>query len=161
MTKVETTVTETTVAAPAAPAVPVVKAPSKKSLAQAIFDAGMAKRTAGGFDSNKAFRTEVIQTISKNLDVTIASASTMYNQAKKDAEAADATVGLGRDPKKVVVKVEGAKRGRPAKAKVDAVATPADAEVAPVVAATEPTVIVITEPVAEVAAEVASEPAAA
>lgn len=94
------------------------KAPSKKTLANAIFAACLAKRAAGDYDSNKAFRTDVVQTISKDLGVTIASASTMYNQAKKDAEVADANVGLGRDPKKVKVKVEGAKRGRPAKAKV-------------------------------------------
>jgi hypothetical protein len=97
-----------TTATPAAP-----KAPSKKSLALAIFQEQIAKRAAGEFDSNKAFRATVLQRIVTELDVTIASASTMYNAAKKEAEAADATIGLGRDPKKEKVKSATGKRGRP------------------------------------------------
>lgn len=146
MTTIDTTVT--------AAATPVVKTPSKKSLAVAIFAACMADRVAGVYTTNKAFRAAVLGKIEADLGVSVASAATMYNACKKEAETADAAVGLGRDPKVVKVKVEGAKRGRPAKAKVEGDATPA-------VAATEPTVIVITEPVAEVAAEVAPEAATA
>ena len=106
-------VAEPTVAAPAAP-----KAPSKKSLALAIFAAKMVERTQGLFASNKEFRAAVLRAIETDLGVSTASAATMYNAAKVEAETADATVGLGRDPKVVKVKVEGAgKRGRPAGSK--------------------------------------------
>ena len=160
MTAIDTTVTtpaaDITVAATApvakAPKAPkavkpvVVKAPSKTSLAAVIFAAAMADRAAGVYATNKAFRAAVLTKIETDLSVSTASAATMFNACKIKAEAAAAaegtTVGLGRDPKVVKVKVEGAKRGRPAKAK-------ADAEVAP--AATEPTVIVVTEPATEAA----------
>ncbi len=98
------------------PAVVVPKAPSKKSQAVAIFAAAMATRAAGGFDSNKAFRAAVLTKIQADLGVSVASAATMYNAAKKDAEAADANVGLGRDPKKEKP-VSTGKRGRPAGSK--------------------------------------------
>jgi len=149
MTTIDTTVTtpaDTTVAvavatvkAPKAPKAVkpvVVKAPSKTSLAAVIFAAAMADRTAGVYATNKAFRAAVLGKIETDLGVSTASAATMFNACKIKAEAAataaGTTVGLGRDPKTVKVKVEGAKRGRPAKAKT---------EVA--------TVIVVTEPVAE------------
>ena len=108
--------TETIVAPAAASAAP--KAPSKKSLALAIFSAKMVERSQGLFASNKEFRAAVLRAIEADLGVTTASAATMYNAAKVEAEAADASVGLGRDPKVVKVKVEGAgKRGRPAGSK--------------------------------------------
>jgi hypothetical protein len=70
----------------------------------------------------------------------------MYNAAKKDAETADATVALGRDPKKEKAPKGTGKRGRPAgsknKAKADEAAPAADVAPAAVEAA----------PVAEVAA---------
>jgi hypothetical protein len=141
MTKVETTgataSTETIVAPTVAPAAP--KAPSKKSLALAIFSAKMVERTQGLFASNKEFRASVLRAIETDLGVSTASAATMYNAAKVEAEAADATVGLGRDPKVVKVKVEGAgKRGRPAGSKNKAaVVTDAVAEVATTEAAVE------------------------
>lgn len=113
MTK-NATATETTVAtAPATPAVP--KAPSKKSLALAIFQAKMTERIQGLFASNKEFRAAVLTGIQADLGVSTASAATMYNAAKKDAEAAG-TVTLGRDPKKEKVASTG-KRGRPAGSK--------------------------------------------
>lgn len=119
-------------------AVAVAKVPSKKSLALAIFQAKMVERTQGLFASNKEFRAAVLTGIQTDLSVSTASAATMYNAAKKDAEAADASVALGRDPKKVKVVASG-KRGRPAGSKnatkdVDTTVTP-DASVAtPVVA---------------------------
>jgi hypothetical protein len=107
-----TDTTDTTVVTPAgAP-----KALSKKTRAVAIFAAAMATRAAGGFDSNKAFRAAVLTKIQTDLGVSVASAATMYNAAKKDAEAADANVGLGRDPKKEKP-VSTGKRGRPAGSK--------------------------------------------
>lgn len=125
-------VAATEVAAVAAP-----KAPSKKSLALAIFSAKMVERTQGLFASNKEFRASVLRAIETELGVSTASAATMYNAAKVEAEAADATVGLGRDPKAVKVKAEGSgKRGRPAGSKNKvAVVTEAVAEVAAVEAA--------------------------
>lgn len=102
-----TQTTETTVAA--AP-----KAPSKKSLAMAIFAEKMTERKQGLYASNKEFRAAVLRTIETSLGVSTASAATMYNAAKDEAEKADATVALGRDPKKVKVKSENGKRGRPA-----------------------------------------------
>lgn len=148
----DTTVTQTpadttTTAAPAAPAAP--KEPSKKSRAVAIFAAALAMRAEGKFDSNKAFRAHVLSTIEAELGVSTASAATMYNSAKKDAEAANAEVKLGRDPKKEKVKTGTGKRGRPAgsknKPKADA---PATTEGAP----TADTTVVVNEP-AETPAE--------
>ena len=143
---------ETTVVAEKAP-----KAPSKKSLAVAIFAAKMADRAAGKFASNKDFRAAVLRAIESELSVSTASAATMYNSCKVEAEAADAAVALGRDPKKEKVKVEGVKRGRPQGSKnkdkaqetvvvsdataalVEGDATPAEAPVVEQVAATEDT----------------------
>ena len=106
---------------------PVVKAPSKKSLALAIFQAKMVERSQGLFASNKEFRASVMNAVKTDLGVSTASAATMYNAAKKEAETIDATVGLGRDPKKVKAPSTG-KRGRPvgSKNKAKEVA-PADA----------------------------------
>jgi hypothetical protein len=122
----------TTVAAVAA----APKAPSKKSLALAIFAAALTARTAaaaaGTPMSNKDFRAGILKSIQADLGVSVASAATMYNAAKKEAEAADATVALGRDPKKVKVKVSTGKRGRPVGSK-----NKAKAEVAPVAPAAE------------------------
>lgn len=115
-----TQTTDTTVTTP--------KAPSKKSLALAIFQARMVERSQGLFASNKEFRAAVLTSIQTDLGVSTASAATMYNAAKKEAEAADATVALGRDPKKVKAPSTG-KRGRPAGSKNKA------KEVAPAVAA--------------------------
>jgi len=135
----QTPATDTTVTATpavvAAPAVP--KAPSKKSLALAIFQAKLTERGQGLFASNKEFRAAVLSTIEADLGVSTASAATMYNAAKKDAETAG-TVTLGRDPKKVKVAGTG-KRGRPAGSKnapkvAVAVEPAAEAAAAPVVA---------------------------
>lgn len=105
MTEVTTTVTTETAA--------VAKAPSKKSLALAIFNAKLVERSQGLFASNKEFRAAVLTSIQTDLGVSVASAATMYNAAKAEAEKTDATVALGRDPKKVKAKAEGGKRGRP------------------------------------------------
>ena len=127
-----------TVVAPAvkavvAPVVAAPKAPSKKSLATAIFDAKIVERSQGLFATNKEFRAAVLNEIVTKLEVSMASASTMYNQCKIDAEKADATVGLGRDPKVEKVKVSAGKRGRPAgsvnkKKEAEVVVTDATAE---------------------------------
>jgi hypothetical protein len=121
----QSTSTETT--APAVESTP--KAPSKKSLAVAIFNARLTERSQGLFGTNKAFRAAVLSDIQAQLGVSVASAATMYNAAKKDVEATG-TVTLGRDPKIVKVKNSTGKRGRPAgsKNKPKAEATP---EVAP------------------------------
>lgn len=113
----------------------VIKTPSKKSQAVAIFQAKLSEREQGLYASNKEFRAAVLNTIITDLAVSVASASTMYNQCKKEFEIND----LGRDPKKVKVKVEGAKRGRPQGSKnrekvVDA-----------------PTIVITTAPEAEIA----------
>ena len=128
---------DTTVAAPA-PATP--KEPSKKSLALAIFQAKLLERQQGLFGNNKEFRSAVLCTIEADLGVTRASASTMYNNAKKDAEQVDTTVALGRDPKKVKAPSTGL-RGRPVGSKNKA------KEVEPVAA--EPVTIAPAEPVAQ------------
>lgn len=122
--------TDTTVSTPAVAA---PKAPSKKSLALAIFQAKLVERSQGLFASNKEFRAAVLSAIQADLGVTTASAATMYNAAKVEAEAAG-TVTLGRDPKKVKAPSTG-KRGRPTGSKnktKDAVAAE------PVAAAAEP-----------------------
>lgn len=138
------------VATPAAP-----KAPSKKSLALAIFQAKMEDRKNSLFASNKEFRAAVLATIQKELGVSVASAATMYNAAKKDAEAADATVALGRDPKKEKVKNPDAKRGRPAgsknKAKTETAEAPAASTDAAPVADAQPAADTQTQEPAEAA----------
>lgn len=88
------------------------KAPSKKSQALAIFNAKLAERAQGLYGSNKEFRAAVLVAIETELSVSRPSASTMFNSAKKEAEAANPAVGLGRDPKKAKAPSTG-KRGRP------------------------------------------------
>jgi len=90
----------------------VTKTPSKKTLALAIFAAALTERAQGLFGTNKEFRNAVLSRIQTQLSVSVASAATMYNAAKKEAEAAG-TITLGRDPKKVKVKTGSGKRGRP------------------------------------------------
>lgn len=104
MTIIETTVDTSTAT--------VAKVPSKKSLAQAIFNDKLVERSHSLFASNKEFRTSVIQTIMANLGVTLASASTMYNAALKESGEV-----IGRDPRKEKEKTESGKRGRPAGSK--------------------------------------------
>lgn len=129
-TEQTTTVEVTTAANEAAKAeAKAPKAPSKKTQAQAIFDAKMADRKAGLFPTNKEFRAAVLRAMESELGVSTASAATMYNAAKVAAEAADPTVGLGRDPKKEKAPSANAgKRGRPAgsknKPKTEEAATP-------------------------------------
>lgn len=134
-------------------ATPAVKAPSKKSLALTIFQTKLADRVAGKFASNKDFRAAVLVAIETELSVSRASASTMFNSAKKEAEAADASIGLGRDPKKVKAPSTG-KRGRPAgsgnKKKADVVADVA-APAADVAIEAAP-VVEVANPIVEVAA---------
>lgn len=152
---VESTETIITTAAPAVEVVTIVavpkepKAPSKKSLALAIFAEKMVERSQGLFASNKEFRAAVLRKIESDLSVSTASAATMYNAAKDEAEKADAEVGLGRDPKKVKVVVEGAgKRGRPAGSKnkvADEVIVVSDATAAVVEAAATETTAAATE----------------
>jgi len=94
----------------------VAKEPSKKSLALAIFQDKLTDRATGLYGSNKEFRAAVLVAIEIDLGVSRASASTMYNSAKKDAETANVSVGLGRDPKKVKAPSTGV-RGRPKNSK--------------------------------------------
>lgn len=100
---------------PKAPKVIVAKEPSKKSMATVIFQAKLAERAEGLYASNKDFRAAVLSAIETDLGVSTPSAATMYNAAKKEAEAAG-TATLGRDPKKEKVAGTG-KRGRPANSK--------------------------------------------
>lgn len=111
MTVPENTAVATAATASAAVAEAVAKTPSKKSQALAIFNAKLTERLAGSYPTNKEFRAAVLSTIQADLGVSTASAATMYNAAKKDAEAAG-TITLGRDPKKEKVAGTG-KRGRP------------------------------------------------
>lgn len=111
MDKPEVNATQTEAQTAAAPAV-AVKPPTKKSQADAIFAARLADRAAGKFGSNKEFRITVVKEIMAAVGVSIASAATMYNSAKKEAEARDPKLGLGRDPKKEKP-VSSGRRGRP------------------------------------------------
>lgn len=109
MTKViENTATETV-------ATVATKEPSKKSQALAIFNAAVEARQNGEYATNKEFRAAVLSKIQSDLGVSTASAATMYNAAKKDAETAG-VITLGRDPKKEKPASTG-KRGRPAGSK--------------------------------------------
>lgn len=110
------------------------KAPTKKSQADAIFNAVLAERADGQHPTNKEFRAAVLSRIQADLSVSVASAATMYNSSKKTAEAAS-LVTLGRDPKKVKISTGTGKKGRPAgsknKDKVEATLAVATIEVAP------------------------------
>ena len=79
---------------------------TKKSQGDAIFAQELANRVKGTFDSNKAFRAQVLQRMEAEIGVSRASAATMFNQAKIATEAADTTVVLGRDPKAVKPKAK-------------------------------------------------------
>lgn len=94
----------------------VVKQPTKKSQADRIFQTKMEEREQGLFASNKEFRASVLSAMIAELNVSVASAATMYNTAKLGAEKVNPDVGLGRDPKKVKAPSTG-KRGRPAGSK--------------------------------------------
>ena len=96
-------------------AVATPKEPSKKSQALAIFNAAVEARKNGNYATNKEFRAAVLSKIQSDLGVSTASAATMYNAAKKDAESAG-VITLGRDPKKEKPASTG-KRGRPAGSK--------------------------------------------
>lgn len=116
----------------------VVKAPSKKSLAQVIFDAKIVEKTQGLYASNKDFRAATLAAIETGVGVSRASASTMYNFFKSEIEK-DKVITLGRDPKKAKTPSTGV-RGRPAgstnKAKAEVtVAEPVAEPVADAVAA--------------------------
>ena len=145
----DTTATVDTTAATATVAAP--KAPSKKSLALAIFAAKLAQRKEGLFTTNKEFRAAVLSTIEKDLGVSTASAATMYNAAKKEAEATDTTVVLGRDPKKEKPAKGTGKRGRPAGSKNKAKTE----EVAPAEQTAETAVSKAVSPTVEVTVDVA------
>lgn len=92
------------------------KAPrvTKISQAKSIFSAKLLMREAGTYATNKQFRADVIQTLVTDLGVNVATASTMYNTLKNDANKAIDTpeLAIGRDPKKVKAPSSG-KRGRP------------------------------------------------
>lgn len=77
----------------------VAKKPSKKSLAAAIFNKHLVERAAGKYANDRAFRVAVLTEIQASLGVTLASASTMYNTAKIEAEVLDPTLKLGRENK--------------------------------------------------------------
>lgn len=142
MNTIESTATESTVTEVTQTVAPTIevaaKALSKMSQADAIFRQHLAQRAQGAFASNRDFRHAVLVAIETALDVSRASASTMYNTSKKAAEAAAPTVGLGRDPKKEKP-VSSGKRGRPVgsknKPKVVTVTVTAETPVASVVPA--------------------------
>ena len=81
---------------------------TKKSIAIAIFNQELAARENGAYESNKAFRKQVLARLVTEAGVTNASAASMYNQVKIMAEAADSNLKLGRDPQPQ--KVEKVKR---------------------------------------------------
>lgn len=94
---------------------------SKKTQGLEIFEQELAKRTAGEFASNKDFRNSVLTRMEAEIGVSRPSASTMYNQCKIAFEAADPSLGLGRDPKKEKVKTV---KARTPKVKTETVSEP-------------------------------------
>lgn len=73
------------------------------ALALVIFAEQLAVRSTGGFANNRDFRNSVITRMTTELNVTVASAATMYNSAKTASLKADPTLTIGRDPVKVKV----------------------------------------------------------
>lgn len=92
---------------------PTVRELSKRVRAGIIFTEKLNERAQGLFGSNKEFRAVVLSAITAELGVSVASAATMYNSAKAEAEKSDTELNLGRDPKKVKV-IGSGRRGRPA-----------------------------------------------
>lgn len=104
----------TTAAAGATAPVVAAKAPSKTEQGKPIFAAALVVRQQEITDNvpmenrvyktNKDFRLGVCYKIAADLQVSLASAGSMYNSykltAEKDALAAGVDLGLGRDPKK-------------------------------------------------------------
>lgn len=93
------------------------KAPRVTKIGQAksIFSTKLLMREAGAYTTNKQFRADVIQTLVTDLGVNVATASTMYNTLKNEANKSMADtpeLAIGRDPKKVKPASSG-KRGRP------------------------------------------------
>lgn len=70
---------------------------TKKSIAIAIFNQELAARENGAYESNKAFRKQVMSRFTNEIGAV--AAGPMYNQMKIMAEAADSKLKLGRDPK--------------------------------------------------------------
>lgn len=79
------------------------KAPTKRTLAEAIFNAELPNRIGLG---NKIFRRNVRATLFADLDVSDAATVSLYNHAKKAAVLAGLTVDFGRVPKVPVVEAE-------------------------------------------------------
>lgn len=104
----------TTATAGATAPVVAAKAPSKTEQGKPIFAAALVVRQQEITDNvpmenrvyktNKDFRLGVCYKIAADLQVSLASAGSMYNSykltAEKDALAAGVDLGLGRDPKK-------------------------------------------------------------
>lgn len=76
---------------------------SKRSQAISIFNVELVKLRDGTFKSNKEFRKFVLERLKSEMGASVSSAATMYNEAKKQACAADPTLILGRDPSPVKV----------------------------------------------------------
>ena len=118
---------------------PVVKAPTKKSLAKAIFDEKLAERNQSLFATNREFRKAVVTKIMAELNAPFPSACAMYNVAMKASG-----VTIGRDPKKAK-RVTSGVRGRPLgshnKAKAVVAVAPTSEAIVPVVEAAEPVTI--------------------
>lgn len=85
------------------------KVPSKKSQAQIIFNTKIGEKAL--YSTNKELRGATLSAFEVQLNVSRASASTMFNSFKMSAEAAG-LITLGRDAKKVKAASSG-KRGRP------------------------------------------------
>jgi hypothetical protein len=85
---------------------------TKISQSKSIFAAKLLMRDAGAYNSNKAFRADVINSLVSDLGVNPATASTMYNTLKNEAMEATPGLVIARDPKKQKAPSTG-KRGRP------------------------------------------------
>ncbi len=66
------------------------------------FQERLEKHSNGGFQSNKAFRADVLDTLIKDFGMTLASAASFYNHCRLKALEDNPTLAelLQRDPKK-------------------------------------------------------------
>tara|TARA_B100000929_G_scaffold287512_1_gene274337 strand:- start:2691 stop:3053 length:363 start_codon:yes stop_codon:yes gene_type:complete len=89
------------------------------SQSRKLFAAQLKRWQEGKYKDEKrpygAFRKKLITQFKEKLEVSTASAATMFNNLRKEALAADSELVLARDPKIARVK-SGRKPGRPAKA---------------------------------------------
>lgn len=86
---------------------------SKISQAREIFKSKLESRLSGQYQSYRDFRFSVINMFVITLGVNESTASTMFNNIKREILLENPEVNLSRDPRKIKIRTSTGKRGRP------------------------------------------------